>query len=235
MLTEEMKRVAVWSGRLRLAHWLLALAVLVLIATGWLRTQGPDERLVMIASLHAAAGYVLLAALALRIYLLFFGRGPEHWRDLIPQGPQLKAAGEMLLFYITLGRRSLPAYYAHNPLWAPIHLLLFVVLVGQAASGLMLAVADAPTLAYYEATPWIFGYTLPELHHAGLPLIAGYAVAHILAAFVHDWRSRGNEVSAIIGGYKLFIVRRAPEALPGNVRPISMERLRGKGTRERRP
>jgi Ni/Fe-hydrogenase 1 B-type cytochrome subunit len=235
MPTEEIKRVSVWSSRLRLAHWLLALATLVLIGSGWLWMQGLDGRVAMLPSLHIAAGYVLLAALALRIYLLLFGQGPEHWRDLIPRGPQLKAAGEMLLFYVTLGRRSLPAYYAHNPLWAPIHLLLFAVLAVLAASGLMLALGDASALAYYEATPWLFGYTLPELHQAGLPLVAGYAAVHILAAFMHDWRSGGSEISAIIGGYKLFVIRRTPEALPDNVRPISVEHLRGGPGRGRRP
>jgi Ni/Fe-hydrogenase 1 B-type cytochrome subunit len=235
MIPSEMKRVEVWSGRLRLAHWLLALTTLVLMATGWLSLQSLHDRLPMLMSIHAVAGYGLVAALALRVYLLFFGQGPEHWRDLIPRGPQFKAVGEMLLFYITLGRRSLPAYYAHNPLWAPIHLLLFAVLVMLAASGLVLALADASALAYYEASPWAFGYTLPELHQAGLPLVVGYAAAHILAVFVHDWRSGGSEISAIIGGYKLFIVRRAADTLPDNVRPISIERLRGGPGRGGRP
>ncbi len=235
MIAPEMKRVAVWSGRLRLAHWLLAAATLVLLGTGWLLALGMTVRFSWLLSTHLAAGYMLVFALALRFYLLFRGRGPERWRDLVPQGPQLQAVGEMLLFYITLGRRSLPAYYAHNPLWAPIHLLLFVVLALLGASGLMLALADASLLAYYEATPWALGYTLPELHQVGLPLVAGYAAAHIVAAFVHDWRSGGSEISAIVGGYKLFIIRRAPEALPDNVRPISTERLRNGPARDRRP
>lgn len=235
MLAPEMKRVAVWSGRLRLAHWLLAVATLMLLGTGWLLTLGLTARLSWLLSAHLAAGYTLEFALALRLYLLFFGAGAEHWRDLVPRGPQLKAAGEMLLFYITLGRRSLPAYYAHNPLWAPIHLLLFVVLTVQGTSGLILALADAPALAYYEATPWILGYTLPELHYAGLPLIGGYAIAHIFAAFVHDWRSGGSEISALISGYKLFIVRHAPDVPPDNVRAISIERLRGGRAQDRQP
>ncbi len=233
MLAPELKRVAVWSTRLRFAHWLLAIATLVLLGTGWLLALALADRLPWLVSAHLAAGYALLFALALRLYLLIFGSGPEHWRDLVPRGPQLKAAGDMLLFYITLGRRSLPAYYAHNPLWAPIHLLVFMVLAVQGASGLLLSLADAPALIYYEATPWIFGYTLPELHYAGLPLIAGYAAAHILATFVHDWRSGGSEVSALIGGYKLFVVRRAPDTLPDNVRPISIERLRDGRARDR--
>lgn len=234
MLAPELKRVAVWSTRLRLAHWLLALATLVLLGTGWLLALALAGRLPWLVRAHVAAGYTLLFALGLRLYLLFFGSGPERWHDLVPRGTQLKAAGEMLLFYATLGRRSLPAYYAHNPLWAPIHLLLFAVLAVQGVGGLLLSIADPSTLAYYEATPWLLGYTLPELHHAGLPLIAGYAAAHMLAAFVHDWRSGGSEVSALIGGYKLFIVRRAPDKLPDNVRPISIERLRGGRARDRR-
>lgn len=235
MLAPELKRVAVWSTRLRLAHWLLAVATLLLLGTGWLLAQALADRLPWLLATHLAAGYTLLLALTLRLYLLFFGSGPEHWRDLVPRGTQVKAAGEMLLFYIALGRRSLPAYYAHNPLWAPVHLLLFAMLAVQGASGLLLSFADASGLAYYHATPWLLGYTLPELHYAGLPLLAGYAGTHILATFVHDWRSGGSEVSALIGGYKLFIVRRAPDTLPDNVRPISIQHLRDGHARDRRP
>ena len=235
MLPTELKRVAVWSGRLRLAHWLLALATLGLLGTGSLLAMRLVGLLPWLLPTHVAAGYALLFALALRLYLLFFGSGPERWRDLLPRGQQIKAAGDMILFYITLGRRSLPAYYAHNPFWAPLHLLLFAVLVVQGASGLLLSLVDAAAFSYYEATPWILGYTLPELHSLSLPLIAGYTAAHILAAFVHDWRSGGSEVSALIGGYKLFIIGQAPDKLPDNVRPISIERLHEGRSRDRRP
>lgn len=235
MLVPEMKRIAVWSGRLRLAHWLLAAATMALLVTGGLFALKLGEHLPWLLSVHLAAGYVLVPAVLLRVYQLFFGNRAEHWRDLVPRGPQLKAAGEMLLFYITLGRRSLPAYYAHNPLWAPLHLLLFIVIAAQGASGLILAFTDGAALAYYEATPSILGYTLPELHRAGLPLIGGYTAAHILAVFMHDWRSGGNEISALVGGYKLFLIRRTPDAPPQDVQPVSLGRLRGERAPERRP
>lgn len=235
MPAPELKRVAIWSTRLRLAHWGLALATLLLLLTGWLLSFELTDRLPALFGTHIAAGYVLLLALALRLVLLFAGSGPEHWRALIPRGPQRKAAGEMLLFYLTLGRRALPAYYAHNPLWAPIHLLFLVVLALTGVGGLLLSLADAAGRVDYEAAPWIFGYTLPELHHAALPLIATYAAAHVVAAFLHEWRSGGSEVSALIGGYKTFVVHRAADTLPDNVRPISLESLRGGRARDHRP
>jgi Ni/Fe-hydrogenase 1 B-type cytochrome subunit len=208
------KRAHVWPGTVRAAHWIMALAVLVLIATGWVlgsALYGDTDALI---EAHLTAGYVLAGALGLRAYRLFAGHGAERWRDLVPNALQAGAAGRTLRFYLTGTRSALPAYYAHNPLWGPLHLLVLIVLLAQCAAGIVMH------LGYYRdvlatTAPWIFSLPLPEAHRMAAAVISAYAAAHVLAVFLHDWKGNGTEVSAMISGTKYFVVEgealRVPE------------------------
>lgn len=187
MAADEIRRTKVWSGAVRLVHWVLVLAVLFLVATGWLLGQMLVVHESELAAAHVNTGYVVLAALGVRGYLLLIGRQAERWRAFIPDALGIRAMGAMLRFYLSWGRSPLPAYYAHNPLWAPVYLLFYVVLTLQAATGIL------------SLTAW---------HGLGYRVISAFVVLHILAAFLHDWKGTGSEVSAMISGYKIFVVRK---------------------------
>lgn len=211
MTLETVQRVAVWSARLRLSHWLSAPAVLVLLASGWLLPRLPSRH-EWLHDVHDLAGYTLVAALLLRAYLLVFGRAAEQWRDLLPRGPQLKAVGRMLRFYLSLGRAPLPAWYAHNPLWGPIYVVLWVLLALQLGSGFALEHGG-------------FAALLPPAWHSLLPgPIAMLVAAHVLAVFVHDLKGGGADVSAMINGYRLFRTDRGRAPLLGE-HTVSLDAL----------
>ncbi len=191
MANETVQRVAIWSGRLRFAHWLMASATLVLLLSGWLLHLAPALAVPLLDA-HLAAGYGLVLALLLRGYLLLFGRAAEHWRDLLPHGPQLRAAAQTLRFYVTLGRAPLPAWYAHNPLWSPVYLALLAMLSWQAFTGLAL---DQVFDVGLRAWRW---------HTALAEPIAIVIALHVAAVFVHDLKGGGADTSAMISGYRCF-------------------------------
>lgn len=196
------QRVKVWSTPLRLCHWSMAAAVLVLMLTGWLLgTAAPVARAA--SEYHYVAGYVLSAALAVRLYLLALGARAAHWRDCLPVRGQWRAAIRILRSYVSFGRVPLPAWYAHNPLWGPVYLLLFAVLVVQVATGLA-----------FEAPYRLAGLALPTIHAALGPLIGGFVALHVVAVFVHDLLGTGSDVSAMINGHRIFVLRRAASQLP---------------------
>jgi Ni/Fe-hydrogenase 1 B-type cytochrome subunit len=204
----ELKQVRIWSGWVRAAHWLLAGATLTALATGGLMAWGREAApplWIAARAIHVPAGEVMLLALAVRLVLLVTGSGSAGWRDFLPRRGQWGAAWSALRFYLTATRSPLPAYYAHNPLWGPLYLVLFGLLALQGALGLWLelpAVRGLLALDYAAGLRW----------HQGLAYaVAGLAVAHILAAVVHDWRGRRWDVSAMINGDKVFEIRR-PEA-----------------------
>lgn len=213
MTTPTIRRVPVWSGWLRLAHWSMAASVVALLFTGWLIRIAPA---VSAAALdyHYIAGYGLAGALVLRFYLLVFGRGAEYWQGLWPDRTQRRALLEMVRFYVSFGRTPLPHWYAHNPFWAPIYLLLFVLLALQLASGLSL---DAPYL--------LAGRSIPALHGLGAKLIGGFVVLHVMAVFLHDLKGTNSDVSAMINGHRIFVVDKPASPLKGSVHTVSLDEL----------
>jgi len=194
---ETLREAAVWSGALRLTHWLTTAAVLVLLGSGWLLHEMPGAFTAL--DLHLATGYALAAVLALRLYLLLFGHGAEHWRDLLPL--RGRAAAATLWFYLSLGRRPLPAWYAHNPFWAPLYLMLWLLLGAATASGV--ALRHLP-----GAAAWAEGCHGPLAAAIGL-----WTLLHVAAVALHDWRGGTADVSAMLSGRRLFRLRR-PEGVP---------------------
>ena len=212
------QRIRVWSAPLRLVHWLMALCVLALLASGWIGSARLAEA-GRWRDLHFTSGYLLAVVIVIRLGLLLRGRAPtDRWRDLLPAGrQQWLGMRDMLLFYMTLGRTTLPGYYGHNPFWGPAYLLLFGLLALGVGTGLALSGHNAQALLALAATPWWLGWTLPEWH-AGVAVVLGaFSAAHVLAVFAHDARGSTSEISAMVNGHKVFVVTGQPQQLATRV------------------
>ncbi len=199
MPSPEIRRLPVWGKALRLCHWTMALATLTLLCSGGLIRWIP-ERAQELDDIHFVSAAVLIAALAVRLWLLFAGKRTEQLGALIPNRHRLAQAWAVLRSYLTLGKIRLPRWYAHNPLWAMLYLLLFMVLLAQVATGLLLL--NHITL--------LGGLSLRHLHLLGYFAILGFTVLHILASFFHDAKGDGSDISAMISGQRIFIVEPSP-------------------------
>jgi Ni/Fe-hydrogenase 1 B-type cytochrome subunit len=186
----------------------MAISVLLMLATGWQMGNGVCSNLEQLLAVHTTAGSILAVALVARVYLLLFGSGAERWQDFIPRGPQLRAAHGVLLFYLSAGRRELPPYYAHNPLWGTAYLFLFLVLALQVASGTLLSMGLS-----MGSSPALYGYPIVAVHRIGYVFLAVFSLLHIAAAFLHDLKGTGSEVSAMVSGSKIFIIRKPTQDL----------------------
>lgn len=197
MQGEKIQRVLVWSGSLRLAHWLIAFSVLFLLATGWLIRNSP-----MVADpasdIHDFFSVVLILGLGVRLWKLVFGSGPSNWRQLIPQPTDKARILAMLRFYLTFGKSPLPGWYAHNPLWAPVYLLLLSMLFLQVSSGLLM-----------EKVPVLWGFYLPDMHDWLAMAIFLFFLLHIVAVVLNDLKGSGSDISAMINGYRIFVSERS--------------------------
>lgn len=210
---ERIQRVRVWSAGLRLAHWLIGLPVLVLLATGWLTGVAPS--LAAAASdVHGVAGFALTLGLALRLYLLLAGSGAAHWRALVPAPGDLGKAGMMLRFYLSLGRTPLPRWYSHNPLWVPLYALILLILVAQSATGLLM-----------EHRPLLAGFYLPAVHAFLAPVILAFSALHIVAVVLHDARGTSSDVSAMINGHRIFVIEKPQTPAQAGIQSIPIERI----------
>ncbi len=208
------QRRLVWGGWLRLAHWLIAVSVLALIATGWLIKMAPSVA-ESASEWHDLASIGLMLGLMVRVWLMFFGQGVARWKALIPVRSDFRNMGLMLRFYLTLGRSPLPKWYAHNPLWAPIYVVVLIILVVQALSGLLM-----------EARPLIWGFYLPAMHDVWATVLLIFAGLHVIAVVLHDVRGTASDVSAMINGHRIFVVEDADTASTPGIQTVSLDELR---------
>lgn len=202
--TTEFKRVLIWSGWFRLSHAATGLSTIVLLATGVLISESPSLTESAL-DIHYLAASVFVFGLLIRLVLLFVGKPHERLAGLIPSVDELGAMKKTVLFYLSLGRASLPHWYAHNPLWKPVYCLNYMVLVLLAVSGAMI-----------ENTDVLFGFYLPSVHAFWAQFVLGFSLLHIIAVCAHDYRNQSTDVSAIINGYRLFQYVRSEQNRNGN-------------------
>ena len=197
MQQENIRYVLVWSGWLRLSHWVIAAAVLFQLTSAW--ALGHDEaNYAFWLDWHLIFGQIILLALGLRLVLLFIPvssnrPGSGNWRAFIPERTQLQAMLQMIKFYLSLARFPLPNWYAHNPLWLPIYPLMFLVLAGCAFSGL-----------WFNSSYIVFQQPMFELHGTLASLIIAFSIFHVVTVFLHDLKGKGAFISAMVNGFRYF-------------------------------
>jgi Ni/Fe-hydrogenase 1 B-type cytochrome subunit len=191
-------RVFVWSRWLRLSHWLMAVSVLGLLATGWLMRSDPilaqDA-----AEIHFMLSAILIPALLVRLYLLFAGQGTDQLSDCEPNLHRMAQAWEVVRFYLTLGRVPLPKWFGHNPLWGPVYLFLFLFLTLAAISGVLLL----------QDLAFLLGISQFDIHRLCYYAIGLFTLLHVPAVFSHDLSNRTSDISGMVNGYKVFLIEDA--------------------------
>ncbi|HZD22387.1 MAG TPA: cytochrome b/b6 domain-containing protein, partial [Acidimicrobiia bacterium] len=104
--------VRVWELPVRITHWVIFLAVVVLSVTGYyianpFITTGSDPRFLMGAmrAIHIISGWVMIAAVLARIIWAFTGNRWSRWNQFIPaSGGRRGTFQEMFKYYVFLKR-----------------------------------------------------------------------------------------------------------------------------------
>jgi Ni/Fe-hydrogenase 1 B-type cytochrome subunit len=212
----EFKRVLVWSGWFRLAHANIGLATLVLLLTGWLIADSPSLAEAA-RDLHYVAAGFLIFGLCVRVALMIFGKQHERLSSLFPASSELAAMSATLHFYISLGRKPMPGWYAQNPLWKPLYLVAYLALIILAMSG-----AGMPGSAI------VMGFYLPSVHAFWAQFILWFSIFHIASVIMHDYKKQTADISAMINGYRLFIIEtgRVNPGADDSVQVITLDSLK---------
>jgi len=187
--SEQIIRRSVFDLQQRLLHWLIALAVIFQLTSAWL-IQHADIDAIAWADWHAMVGQALIVALAYRVFLLL-QKGSGYWRLLVPTREQRHIALQTLKFYASLGRLNCPDWYAYNPLWQPLYLLMILVLIVATLSGL-------------ATGSHIAGIDMTRLHAFTSSVILYFSIAHIGFSVLHDVKGHGAQISAMLNGNKYF-------------------------------
>jgi Ni/Fe-hydrogenase 1 B-type cytochrome subunit len=145
--------------------------------------------------IHYLFGALLLPGFLIRIYLLLFGKGTDHISDCEPDIHRLTQAWQVAKFYLTLGKAPLPNWFSHNPLWGPIYIGLFFILLLSIVSG----------YALLNDMQFIFGVVMVDLHQLTYVIIAWFSLLHIVAVFVHDLSRLATFSSLRSENFTLFV------------------------------
>ena len=210
MQQENIRYVLVWSGWLRLSHWLIAAGILFQITSAWAIGHDNADYSFWL-EWHLITGQIILMALLLRVVLLFF-HGSNSWSAFIPEKSQLQAMVQMIKFYLSLMRFPLPNWYAHNPLWLPLYLIFFFILAACLLTGLL-----------HESPKNILSFSIHELHSALSNVIIIFSIFHIASVFLHDLKGKGAMISAMINGYRYFHFTSQNNENKNNPREIQQE------------
>jgi len=189
------KRVLVWSGWLRLSHACTGFAVLVLLFTGWLIAESPSLAESAL-ELHYLVSSLLIFGIVVRIALMFAGRQHERLPGLFPASSELNAMAKTLRFYISLGKSPMPGWYAHNSLWKPVYFVIYLALVVLVISGAVL-----PDVSL------IMGFYVPSVHVFWARIMLWFSLLHIASVLLHDYRNQTTDISAMVNGYRLFLIK----------------------------
>ncbi|MDZ7736002.1 MAG: cytochrome b/b6 domain-containing protein [Gammaproteobacteria bacterium] len=147
----------VWDRTTRWFHWINALSILILIFLGVMilnvKTLGiPTDGKILLKQAHVLTGYIFVLNLFWRLIWGFIGGHYSLWRSILPIGRDYwRSFGSYI-------RGSLkghpPLYLGHNPLARLMVSVLFILLLLQAITGLILAGTDL----YYPP----FGHEIAE-------------------------------------------------------------------------
>lgn len=167
-------RVKVWDPLVRLFHWTLALGCIANLTV-----------LREVKTVHRYVGYVVLAAVVIRLVWGFIGTRHARFADFAP-GPR-----RLLAYLVALSRGREPRYVGHNPAGAVMMLALMGLVMTCGVTGWMMGL-DA-----FWGERW-----LETLHEGAANVILIMAIGHVLAALVESWRHRENLVLSMINGFK---------------------------------
>ena len=208
------ERVHIFSAAIRIFHWLRALAILILVITGfyiaWPFLVAPDSSDVLVQGwirfAHLVFGFVLCAITLVRAYLFFFGKSNIERRS-IKDVISPKSWITQLKSYLWMGHLNKAGVY--GPLQFVTYFAVTLVAVVICITGLALYAN-----VYHEGlggmlwgmAAWVtsaFG-GLAEVriwHHYLTWVFVIFVVIHVYMAVWTGIRFKHNSVDSIVSGY----------------------------------
>lgn len=207
------RTVRVWELPVRLTHWTIFFAVIVLSVTGFyigtpFILTGSDPQFLMgwMRSIHTVAAWVMIAAVIARIIWAFLGNRWARWDQFIPVAKERRRLGREVFKYYTFRRRDYPGEVGHNPLAGLTYTVVYTMFLVQIVTGLALKGIEDPGGILSSLTDWVFSIgsipTIRLVHHLIMWLTWGFVIHHVYSAVLVDDAEQTGIISSIFGGRK---------------------------------
>jgi cytochrome b len=191
------RRQKVYDPALRLIHLWNGLAILFLMVTIWISDlfdKGVGEDTLW--QIHIFIGYALVVGIVAR---LAWGLvGPRHARYSDMWHP---AAWWNAVRHLNLTTKP---RFGHNTLASAVYLLVYLLLIAMAVSGLGLAAIEhsmGPFNTWFGDMTWLEDL-FEEPHEIIYYLLMGFVVIHIAALIWHEYKDKTPVAQAMVTGYQ---------------------------------
>ena len=169
-----LQTIRVWDPVVRLFHWTVVTACMLNL---FILEEGKYW--------HRVTGYVVAAAIAIRVIWGFVGTKHARFGDFLPTPRKVT---DQILDILDGNEKR---YLGHNPLASVMMLMLMALLAATALTGWM------TTLDAFWGEKW-----LEKLHGIIADGIMVLAFVHAGAAIVESWRHKENLVWSMVTGRK---------------------------------
>jgi Ni/Fe-hydrogenase 1 B-type cytochrome subunit len=71
--------------------------------------------------------------------------------------------------------------------------------------------------------PVVLGFYLPSVHEFLASIILGFTVLHLVTVVLHDFKGTASDISAMINGYKVFVIQKQESSA---VHTVSLDQLK---------
>lgn len=209
----ELVRTYVWEKPVRISHWLMFFSFIALSVTGLymhrpflIATGRASFLMARMRFVHVVSGFVLIAAIALRMYWFFKGNFWSRWSSYVPiHREQWKGIGEVLEFYSFMsfdpGRRV-----GHNPLAALSYVIIYLLIVVEIITGVVLysQVLGNPALHYFtDWLPLLISVSYLRLLHYFLTFVFfAFIMFHVYASILVSLEEENGLLDSIFSGWK---------------------------------
>jgi len=207
------KRVFVWSGPLRLFHWVFAISIAVLILTGLyvhnpitttLSEFRPSFLMTMLRYFHFVAAYFFISAFVLRVYLLFFGNKYERITDFLPINRENALSfWQTLKFYLYLTDEH-ELRVGHTVLAGVIYTLLFLASLVMILTGLYLLYPEVSIIKKLGVMLFGTQQTARFIHYFLHWAFTFFILVHLYIAIWNELRAPEAIISGMFSGTKFL-------------------------------
>ena len=214
-------RVYVWDLVVRNTHWVIALSIATLAATGLYiahpfgfpgGTPSPHFLMGWVRVVHSYAAIFFTLAVLVRSIWLFVSPGPyARWTQFLPWRRYRRREMLTTLKFYLFARRDPPDVVGHNPLAGITYIVVFLLYLLMITSGLAMYSAHELPGAFMKSFQFlipIYGglQTARFVHHVVMWLLIAFAVHHVYSVALTSALEENGEADSIFSGYK-FVLR----------------------------
>ncbi len=208
------KRITVWSVLLRLFHWAFALSIVALCITGYYihnpfalgPWEGTPTTFIMakMRMIHFIAGYIFIAAVLVRLYLLLFGNRFERFTDFVPVTPRnIRGLFITIKHYLYLSDEHV-GHGGHNPLAGTTYLFIILLSLLLIVSGLFMLFPESNTWVSWGVALFGTQQMARMVHYFLFWIFLVFMVIHVYLVIWNDIFGSEAIISSIFSGRKFL-------------------------------